>query len=112
MAKPYLEKLQALVDQLRPEIDQFEGVECKHFFSGAAAYTAGQIFMSLTPVGLAIKLSENDIKLLFDQGAKPLKYFPKSPIKKDYAVLPRHIKDDRKVLKNWVLKSIQFAQNS
>jgi len=111
MAKPYLENLQELVDQLRPQIDPFNDVECKHFFSGAAAYFNGRIFMSLSPVGLALKLPVGDIKLLFGQGAKPLRYFAKSPIKKDYAVLPAQIVDDRKLLCSWVLQSIKFTRN-
>jgi len=47
MAHPYFEQLQHLlqdVDLTSP------GIDCKHFFSGAAAYTHGQIFVSLTPI--------------------------------------------------------------
>jgi len=111
MAKPYLENLQDLIDRLRPEIDRLNDVECKHFFSGAAAYIDGHIFMSLSPVGLALKLPEDDIELIFSQGAKPLRYFAKSPIKKDYAVLPPQVVNDGKSLCSWVLRSIRFAQN-
>lgn len=111
MAKPYLEKLQHLVDQLTSQIALLDDVECKHFFSGAAAYTDGHIFMSLSPVGLALKLPEDDVMLLFDLGGEPLRYFPKSPVKKGYAVLPQQIVDDNKGLGEWISRSIEFANN-
>ena len=49
MAKVYLEKLQDLMDRLALDRRQREKVVCKHFFSGAAAYAGGKIFMTLTP---------------------------------------------------------------
>ena len=112
MAKPYLENLQQLVDQLTPQITLLYDIECEHFFSGAAAYTDGQIFMSLSPVGLALKLPEDAVKLLIDLGGKPLRYFPKSPVKKGYAVLPQQIVDDNKGLGEWISQSIEFANNT
>ena len=39
--------------------------------------------MTLTPVGLALKLPERDRTDLLTTGASPLKYFPKAPIKKE-----------------------------
>lgn len=110
MAKPYLENLIQIVDDLKPQLDLLESVQCKHFFSGAAAYIDGQIFMSLSPVGLALKLPDNDIAVLFEQGASPLQYFPKAPVKKDYAVLPSQIIDKKSELCAWIEKSIEFVQ--
>ena len=52
MAKIYLEKLQVLIDQLPLSRGERDEVRCKHFFSGAAAYSDGHIFMTLTPKGL------------------------------------------------------------
>ena len=60
--------LRALLDRLpRPPIAGVE-LACKHFFSGAAAYANGRIFMSLTPVGLALKLPEETRAALIDRG--------------------------------------------
>lgn len=112
MAKPYLENLLQLVDHLKLQMPLLCDVECKHFFSGAAAYTDDQIFMSLSPAGLALKLPEGDVKLLIGRGAKPLHYFPNSPIKKGYAVLPQQIVDDNTALAGWILQSIEFANNA
>lgn len=67
--------------------------------------------MTLTPVGLALKLSEEDRQTLTDLGAKPLQYFPKAPIKKDYVVLPTAIVDDGKELASWIEKSFLHSSS-
>lgn len=95
------------MDRLEPERGI---VECKHFFSGAAAYTGGRIFASLTPVGFALKLPEESRAALTQQGAKPLRYFPKAPIKKDYVVLPKALTDNADALAPWIDESIRFAK--
>lgn len=107
MAAKQLQALQSIMDRVKSE----QGVvECKHFFSGAAAYTGGRIFASLTPVGFALKLPEASRAALAQQGAKPLRYFPKAPIKKDYVVLPKALADDADALAPWIGESIRFAQ--
>ena len=58
MAKIYLEKLRGLIERLPLNRRERDDVTCKHFFSGAAAYVDGRIFMTLTPKGLALKLPE------------------------------------------------------
>ena len=110
MAKEYLEQLSALMK--RATSGRFENVtlECKHFFSGAAVYANGRICMSLTPVGFAIKLPEGSRSALAKQeGIKPLRYFPKGPIKKNYVVLSRAMLKDMKTLRRWVKASIEYT---
>ena len=110
MAKAYLRKLTFLLGRLRSERFKDIRLECRHFFSGAAVYADGRIFMSLTPVGLAIKLPETPRKqLMKEPGAKHLRYFPNAPVKKDYVVLPRTMLSDPKALKRWVKISIEHA---
>ena len=109
MAKPYLEELKSIVERLSASQDWADGIACKHFFSGAAAYVDGHIFMSLTPVGLALKLPEEARDALVAKGAKPLQYFPKAPVKKDYVMLPIQLMDD-KYLSDWILRSIEFVR--
>jgi len=109
VADEYLKQLSALVDKVASEKTK-AAVECKHFFSGAAAYAKGRIFMSLTPVGLAIKLPEDSRNALIkEQGAKPLRYFPKGPVKKDYVVLPKAVSSDIRALRNWVKVSTEYV---
>ena len=86
MAEPFLENLKVLASQ---HLKEQSGIECKHFFSGAALYANGLICASLTPVGLAFKLPDDLCRELIESGAAfPLKYFAKSPVKKDYVLFP------------------------
>ena len=109
MAAEYLEQLSVLMEKSTSGKIK-NSLECKHFFSGAAVYANGRICMSLTPVGFAIKLPENSRNTLVKQeGARPLRYFPKGPIKKDYVVLPKAILSDMNALRAWVKISIEYA---
>jgi len=110
MAEPYLSDLKAIVAEL--DVPRLAGgdISCRHFFSGAAAYVGDRIFMSLSPAGLALKLPNDDRARLFDQGAQPLRYFAKAPVKKDYAVLPAHVTDDQQVLADWIRRSISYTR--
>ena len=110
MAEPYLRDLQDLLAAAAPKGGRVVTVTCKHFFSGAAAYVDGYIFMSFTPVGLALKLPEAARAELRKQSAKPLRYFPKGPIKKDYVVMPKRLAGNAAALSPWIAQSIAFAQ--
>ena len=110
MVKKYLEKLTELIYQIPPK--KFNGIklETKHFFSGAAVYANGNICISLTPIGFAIKLPEalrND--LMKQRGVKQLRYFSKGHIKKEYIVLPKRIVDDKKILRKLIKKSFEYV---
>ena len=110
MAKEYLDKLSAFID--KASLDCFNGIflECKHFFSGAALYADKKICITLTPVGLAMKLpEETKNKLLENKTAIPLRYFPKGPIKKDYALFPDGIENDEKALYKYVKESVEYT---
>src|SRR5882672_11299435 len=108
MTKEYLERLTALMKRAISGNSKKVSIEYKHFFSGAAVYVNGKICMSLTPVGFAIKLPEKSRSALIKQaGAKPLRYFPKGPIKKEYVVLPKTILNDARAFRRWVRASIE-----
>ena len=92
------------------EVGKNTKLECKHFFGGAAAWVNGKIFASLSPVGFALKLSERRrIELMKDKGAKPLRYFSKSPIKKEYVLLPKQMIANNKTFKDLIKMSIEYA---
>ena len=110
MVAAHLDALRSLLAAVSPKLDREVVTECKHFFSGAAAYANGRIFMSLTSVGLALKLPAEPQAELTRRGAKPLRYFPQGPIKKDYVVVPDEIVRDAGALAPWVAKSILFSQ--
>jgi len=108
MVESYLLALRALLKGMDPP----DTIACKHFFGGAAAYAQGKIFMTLTPVGLALKLPEAARERLIALGAQPLRYFSTGPIKKDYVVVPEGLANDRAALAPWIKESIGFAQSS
>lgn len=67
--------------------DRIGVLESRHFFSGAAVYRDGSIVASLTPAGLAFKVpAEVHDSLLSSGRAGPLRYFPGSPIKRNYVL--------------------------
>jgi hypothetical protein len=87
MAEPYLADLTKMATDWMEADDRVGVLECRHFFSGAAAYEDGSIVVSLTPVGIAFKVKAEIRECLLDSGrASPLRYFPKSPIKRDYVL--------------------------
>ena len=103
MAHPYLEELRQLLHNVGLEDSD---IVCKHFFSGAAGYTAGKIFTSLTPKGLAVKLPESRCeKLLSNNLAEPLRYFDKSPVKRGYVLFPAYEDMKKSELKQYFLES-------
>jgi hypothetical protein len=110
MAKEYLEKLTAFMDELSSDLPDDTGVECRHFFSGAAVYADGRICISLTPVGLAMKLPEGTReRLLATEKAIPLRYFPKAPVKKDYVLFPDYDAQSTRLLRGHLKESIAYA---
>ena len=82
----------------------------KPMFGGIGAYADGRMCMSLSDVGLALKLSDEDhARLLKLKGAKPLRYEPNSPPSKSYVVVPTAMLTDRKLLREWIGRSAAFA---
>ena len=110
MVDSYLHELRSILDAAVTDPRRSATIECRHFFSGAAAYIDGRIFMSLTPAGLALKLSASDRAALLEQGATPLRYFPKAPAKKDYAVVPESIRGDAASLARWIDASAEYCK--
>ena len=110
MAKEYLEKLSKIIEDLYIDDLVEKPLEVKHFFSGAALYIDGTICASWSPVGLAFKLSEQEVISLISNGsAKPLQYFPNGHIKKGYALFVNPCKYERSHWKKYFLKASQQA---
>jgi len=110
MAKEYLERLSAFVEEAASVIPGNINLECKHFFSGAALYADDRICISLTPVGLAMKLPEDTRhNLLKVKGAIPLSYFPEGPIKKGYVLFPEGVTQPDEALHRFLQESIEYV---
>jgi hypothetical protein len=109
MAEPYLTDLRSLLDRLAPIAGVTQELTCKHFFAGAAAYAEGHIFLSLTPVGLALKLPPARREELFAARGKPLRYFPNAPVKKAYVILDDEMASDDRTLARLISESATFC---
>jgi TfoX/Sxy family transcriptional regulator of competence genes len=108
-AQAYLRQLDALLTEIAPRLPRQPRLECKRFFSGGAVYADGRIFMTLSTVGLALKLPEDARMTLLREGGKPLRYFAKGHIKKEYVVVPEAIANRPSALGPWIEQSILYV---
>ena len=109
MAKKYLEKLTKLFEKINSKKIDNTKFEIKHFFNGAAVYVNKKICISLSQVGSAIKLPEKlRNELMKEKGTKPLCYFSKGHIKKEYVILPRRMINDKKLLRQLIKKRFEY----
>jgi TfoX/Sxy family transcriptional regulator of competence genes len=109
MAAPYLDDLRALLGPVTDALPSAVEVAFKHFFGGAALYVDGRICIILTPVGLALKLPEDARAELMARGGTPLRYFPKAPVKKHYAVVPAALRENESEFRPWAHRSIDYV---
>ena len=109
MVSGYIKALCSLLTTAACGLDREVRIECKHFFGGAAAYANGCIFMTLTSVGVALKLPEESRAEVTDLGGMPLRYFPKGPIKKDYVIVPDRLARNADEIAPWIVKSVLFS---
>ena len=73
-------------------------------------YAEKRICVSLTPVGLAIKLPESTREgLIKSKKAVALRYFPKAPIKKGYVLFPDGVAKRHKMLHKYVKESVEYV---
>ena len=109
MAQPYLGQLDDLVDELGfGEVGR--SLECRHFFGGAALYVDGRICVSLTPVGLAVKLPLAPRQaMLADGRGRPLRYFRGGKVKKQYVVLSEAVAADLSAVRALLETSFRFV---
>jgi len=110
-AQAYLRRLEALLAEIAPigRLPRRPTLECKRFFSGGAVYADGRIFMTLTTVGLALKLPEDARMTLLGDGGKPLRYFAKGHIKKEYVVVPEAVANRPSAVGPWIEQSILYV---
>ena len=79
-------------------------------FGGIGAYANDRMCVSLSDVGLAVKLEgEEHAALLKLKGARALQYEPSMPPSKTYVAVPDAMLKDRKALGHWLSISAQQA---
>lgn len=79
-------------------------------FGGIGAYANDKMCVSLSDIGLAVKLEgEEHAALLKLKGARALQYEPSMPPSKTYVVVPDAMLKDRKTLGHWLSISARQA---
>jgi hypothetical protein len=106
----YLNKLEDLLKPIHPRLAISHRLEFKDCFGAVAGYVNGNIFVSCGKFGLALRLPPQALLELFGEtDVSPLKYFKKGHVKKEYAIIPERIINDRRRFKRLVAESIRFA---
>ena len=89
--------LTRLLKRARPRLASTHALAFKSVFGAVAGYVNGSIFVSCGRFGTALRLPPEMLEQLFrEEGAEPLRYFPNGHVKKQYAVLPERILEDRR----------------
>ena len=110
MNTDYLNKVATLLNDARPDLPSVHKLEFRNCFGAVAGYVDGHIFISCGKFGVALRLPRETLGKLFqEKDVLHLKYLPKGHIKKEYAVLPKRILDDRASFKEFLDRSVQYA---
>jgi TfoX/Sxy family transcriptional regulator of competence genes len=113
MENKYFNEITTLLEHAHPKLGMKHQLEFKNCFGALAGYVSGHIFISCGKFGVALKLPKEVLDDLFKQeGVKHLKYFSKGHVKKEYAVLPRRILENKSRLKKLIDESIQFVKRN
>ena len=79
-------------------------------FGGIGVYANDKMCVSLSDIGLAVKLAPAEQEVLLKlKGAKRLQYEPSMPPSKTYIVVPDAMLSDRKALGHWLAISAAHA---
>ena len=94
-----------------PEDFSTRALEFKAVFGAVAGYVNGAIFATCGRFGVALRLPPETLEELFkEDGVQPLRYFEKGHVKKEYAVLPERILEDRARFEKLVGASIEHVR--
>ncbi len=105
-------KLQKRVESALGHEMIIHDISFRPMFGGITGYTRGRNFLSLSNVGIALKLDANQRAALFTlPGARPLQYEPAGPLSRSSVVFPDDLIADDVQLREWLLKSITYCQS-
>lgn len=110
-----LDNLQESLDKEFEKLGFDSKLNYKNMFGGRGAFFEGVMFASLSNVGLALKLSQEDqILFLKLPNTKRLQYSSKAPVSKTYVVVPDSMIGNSDLLGTWIKRSLLFlkTQNS
>lgn len=100
-----------LLKQVSPRLSTTYRLEFKNVFGAVGGYVNGKIFISCGKFGVALRLPPETLGKLFEEkDVKHLKYFPKGHIKKEYAVLPKRVLENKSQFKKLLDRSIRSVE--
>ena len=106
----YRDILHQLLERTHPRLFTTHRIACKNFFGAVLGYVDGALFVSGGAFGVALKMPPKTLEAVFkEKGVTHLKYFPKGHIKKEYAVFPKRILEDKKQFKKCIDESIRYV---
>lgn len=109
----YLEKIKKLLKSARSKLSTTYEIQFKNVFGAVGGYVNRHIFISCGSFGFALRLPPEVLKKLFkEKDVKHLKYFPRGHIKKEYAVLPQQIIENKRQFRRLLDKSVKYALSS
>jgi TfoX/Sxy family transcriptional regulator of competence genes len=99
-----------LLASIQPWIEALPfATRSKAMFGGYGVYADEKIFLSLSNVGIGLKLSAAQHAELLSLGGEGLSYEPNMPPSKSYAVPPDDWYADTTKLRTWIEKSATFV---
>ena len=108
MKDAYFNRLVVLLKQARPRLASTHQLAFKNVFGNVGGYVNGRIFISCGAFGVALRLPAETLETLFKEtGVKHLRYFRNGHVKKEYAVLPKRILNNKNRFKELLDKSIR-----
>jgi TfoX/Sxy family transcriptional regulator of competence genes len=85
-------------------------VERRKMFGFDCAFTAGNMFAGLCPLGMVVRLSEKEREeLLALPGAR--RFEMRGRVMREYAVVPEAMTAERRKLRGWVRRSFAYASS-
>ena len=106
----YLSRIETLLKQSYPRLLVTHQLEFKNFFGAVTGYVDGHIFVSCGKFGVALRLPpETRAELFREEDVSRLRYFPKGHVKREYAVVPQRMMDERGRFKRLVETSVKYA---
>lgn len=110
MRNQYFEEVTNILKLTYPKLAAENRLEFKNVFGAVGGYMNGRIFISCGKFGVALRLPLEILDTLFqEKDVTHLKYFPKGHIKKEYAVLPQRILQDKHRLRKLIGESVQYV---
>ena len=110
MINHYRDRLTMLLGQVHPQLALEHQLEFKNLFGAVAGYVGGRVFISCGKFGVALRLPADLLEDLFKEtDVERLMYFPNGHVKREYAVVPERIIDNKRYFSKLIDDSVNYV---